>query len=135
MEIPSQPESRFQAPLSQPVFYVLLALMRDEVHGYAIMSAVLDSSLGQVHIPAGTLYPLLKGLIKAGLVEETGFKATLKSDTPRKYYALTEHGVILLKGELKRLRHAVKLGESKGMFDDELPLDLQRMLADFKKFE
>ncbi len=125
--------SRFNPPLSQPVFYVLLALMRREMHAYAILSVIWDSSLHEVTMPAGTLYPLLKRLIEAGLVESTGFKTTLKSDTPRRHYALTELGRILLKGELRRLRHAVKSGEAAGMFEDELPLDLQKMLADFRR--
>jgi DNA-binding PadR family transcriptional regulator len=124
--------SRFAPPLSQPVFYVLLALLREESHGYGILSAMADASLGQVKMPAGTLYPLLKRLIEARLVEATGFKATYNSDTPRKHYALTEHGRILLKGELRRMRHAVEIGQKKGLFNDELPLDLQKLLADFK---
>ncbi len=124
--------SRFNPPLSQSVFYVLLALLRGESHGYAILSAVADSSWGHLTMQTGTLYPLLKRLIEANLVISTGLKATLTSDTPRKHYALTEHGTILLKSELRRLRHAVEIGEKKGVFHDELPLDLQKFLADFK---
>jgi DNA-binding PadR family transcriptional regulator len=124
--------SRFTPPLSQPTFYVLLALLRGESHGYAILSAMADSSLGQVRMQTGALYPLLKRMIEANLVVSTGFRETLKSDTPRKHYALTEQGRILLKGELRRLKHAIEIGQAKGMFNEELPLDLQKLLADLK---
>jgi hypothetical protein len=41
----------------------------------------------------------------------------------------TPQGLILIKSELRRLRHAVAVGEANGLFIDELSLDVQLLLA------
>jgi len=120
----------FKPPLSQPVFYVLLALVPQERHGYGIMRGANDLSLGEMTIAPGTVYPLLARLTEAGLVKSIGYSATANRDAPRKHYALTPQGLILIKSELRRLRHAVAVGEANGLFLDELPLDIQLLLAE-----
>jgi len=81
-----------------------------------------------MNIAPGTVYPLLARLIEAGLVESHGYTSTPNRDAPRKHYALTQRGLILVKSELKRLKHAVVVGEANGLFMDELPLDIQMLL-------
>ena len=43
-------------PLSPPVWYVLLALGSDELHGYAIMQAFEGLTEGSERLLPGTLY-------------------------------------------------------------------------------
>lgn len=118
----------FVPPLSQPVFYVLLVLSRGDRHGYGIIAAVVDTSHGAIVMKTGVLYPLLKRLIAADLIAETGMHATYNSDKPRKHYALTTRGTLLLKSELRRLQHAVRIGESNGLIDDaELSPEIQAL--------
>jgi hypothetical protein len=48
------------------------------------------------------------------------------------HYNLTPEGRYQLKVNLKRLRHAVQIGDSAGYFDDELPPDILRLLEELK---
>ncbi len=118
--------THFQPPLTPPVFYTLLALVRDSRHGYGIMSAVADLSLGTVIMARGTIYPLLARLSQAGLIASAGYAVTT-GDTERKHYTLTEQGLILIKSDLNRLKHAIAVSEANGLFIDQLPLDIQKL--------
>ena len=57
-------------PLPQAQFHVLVALTHGELHGYAIMQAVEQSSDSVVRMGPATLYGTLKRLVDAGLAEE-----------------------------------------------------------------
>jgi DNA-binding PadR family transcriptional regulator len=116
----------FETPLPHQVFYILLALQRGESYGYEIAHIAVNDSLRHISLPTGSLYPLLRRLTEAKLIEPTDIVERGKSDTPRKHYRITEHGTLLLKEEFLRVRHAYKIGESLGMFHDELPIEIQR---------
>jgi hypothetical protein len=57
---------------------------------------------------------------------------SLNRGVPARHYSITDKGIILLKGELKRMKHAVDIGKVNGMFIDELPLDMQELLLKMK---
>lgn len=118
----------FESPLSHPAFYVLLAMVRGDRHGYGFIVNALGASQGIVRLKPGTIYPLLKRLTNAGHIESTGYKATPTRTEPRLHYALTKLGVITLKEELRRMRQAVEIGENNGLLADDIPLDIQRIL-------
>ena len=87
----------FKPPLSYSVLYVLLALHKRPLHGYGILMTVTEVSVGSVRMRTGTLYPLLKRLMVAGIIEATD----------RRHYGLTAYGRSLLESEARRLRHVL----------------------------
>ena len=58
------------APLTTPVFQILLSLVDDELHGYALIQDIRERTGGEVSLTASTLYAALKRLLDAGLIEE-----------------------------------------------------------------
>ena len=115
--------------LSHATFYVLLALSRGELHGYSLKSVAHNDSLGSVPMPDGKVYQLLKRMLKAKLIEKVGMAPAGQSGKERVHYRITPVGTLCLKEDLARMRHAVQIGESAGLFDDTTPLDIQRVLV------
>ena len=76
---------------------VLHAIASGHRYGFDIMDAT--------GIPDGTVYPALRRLTAAGLLEarwEDRAEATAAHRPPRKYYRLTTEGVAAWEGELER---------------------------------
>ncbi|MEX3105990.1 MULTISPECIES: PadR family transcriptional regulator [unclassified Streptomyces] len=48
---------------------ILAVLEKEPLHGYAVMEALQVSSGGALDLPTGSLYPALRRLERAGLVE------------------------------------------------------------------
>jgi DNA-binding PadR family transcriptional regulator len=92
-----------QLPLSVPVFHILLALVDEELHGYAIIKAVEARTCGEVRLTASTLYGALARLLDAKLVEELEAEA---GPTRRRPYRLARRGRRLLEDEAARLARA-----------------------------
>jgi hypothetical protein len=78
-------------------FYVLLALARGEVNGYAISAIAVNYALGS-----------------------------------RLHYRLTSEGRLRLIEEVKRLQHAVKIAESAGLLNDDIPPEIRRLLGQLR---
>jgi DNA-binding PadR family transcriptional regulator len=92
-------------PLSPAVFHILLALSDGEMHGYAIMREVEQSTGGKIRMGPGTLYGAVKKLLTEHLIEETdGRPDPDRNDERRRYYRLTGLGAGVLNAELSRLR-------------------------------
>lgn len=68
---------------------VLAALRDHEAYGYELAQRLEEAGLGPMR--GGTLYPLLRRLDVAGLVETTW--RTSRQGPDRKYYRLTDGGV------------------------------------------
>jgi len=58
-------------------------------HGYAIMEALRSGSGGQLDLPTGTVYPALRRLERAGLIEGTWSQ---EGGRQRRVYELTSAG-------------------------------------------
>lgn len=95
-------------PLPQAQFHVLVALTGGEMHGYAIMQAVEDSSGGIVRMGPATLYGTLKRLVDSGLAEELDDSPSPGDDQRRRYYRLTNIGVKVCTAESGRLSRLVQ---------------------------
>lgn len=95
-------------PLPQAQFHVLVALTDGELHGYAIMQAVEESSDGVVRMGPATLYGTLKKLVAAGLTEELPHRPTTEDDQRRRYYRLTTLGRKVCIAEADRLAELVR---------------------------
>jgi DNA-binding PadR family transcriptional regulator len=86
--------------LSEPMYYILLALTRP-MHGYEIMQSVSSISHDRVKVGAGTLYALLTRFEKEKIV------IRVNDDGRRKTYALTMKGRELLDREYERLKESI----------------------------
>lgn len=114
--------------LPHQYFYILLALLREDLHIYAIYGAVGASSMGTVRMSQTRAYTAISQLVSLGLAEEAGWAAAGKQERPRMTYRITPEGRLRLKDDLKRMRYAVEIGDSAGMLNDELPSDIQQLL-------
>lgn len=66
---------------------VVLSQLQEPQYGYSLLQNLEEK---RVAIEAGTLYPLLRRLEKQGLLRS---EWDTKESRPRKYYALSEHGL------------------------------------------
>jgi DNA-binding PadR family transcriptional regulator len=98
------------APLTPAVLHILLALARQERHGYGIMKQVEADSSGGVHMGPSTLYGSISRMIDAGLIRESDKRTDPEIDDERRiYYRITALGEKALAAELERYRQVVAL--------------------------
>ena len=102
------------AALAPATFHILLSLVGEERHGYAIMKEVAEHTRGGVRLGAGTLYGALKRLLEGGLVEEGGERADPElGDERRRYYRLTPRGLTVARAEARRRAAMVRAARQK----------------------
>ena len=105
-------------PLTPVVFHILLALAKEERHGYGIIKEVQESTEGTVTLQTGTLYQAIRRLLEAGLIKEVDSKVDPElDDERRRYYALSELGKRVLSEEVRRLEDMVRLAHAKRIPD------------------
>lgn len=90
-------------PLSPPVYYVLLALGVDTLHGYAIMRAFEGLTDGAERLLPGTLYATLARMTETHLIEEVT-PPEPEGDPRRRYYRVTDFGRSVAAAESRRMR-------------------------------
>lgn len=94
-----------QGPLTETVYYVLLAL-HTPLHGYGVMQLVNEMSGGRVSLGAGTLYGALTTLVQRGWITPiTGVAGDRKKE-----YEITESGRHTVLQELQRLEELLGNG-------------------------
>ena len=99
-----------QLPLSVPVFQILLSLVDQDLHGYALIKDIEARTEGEVRLTASTLYGAVARLLEGGLIEE------LEPDPGherRRCYRLRRAGRRLLEHEAERLARATRWAASK----------------------
>jgi DNA-binding PadR family transcriptional regulator len=108
-----------QAAQVTPVeFYILLALVEGDRHGYAIMQQVDADSEGAVQLGPGTLYTAIKRLLEYGYIREVESRIDPElDDARRKYYRLTASGRAAATAEARRLADLVNLARTKRLID------------------
>ncbi len=94
-------------PLSPAVLHVLVALAREDLHGYGITQEIARQSDGQYKMGPGTLYDNLKKLMDQGLVVEVP-KTELASDEIRRFYRMTLEGRAVVSAEVSRLEGVLR---------------------------
>ena len=93
-------------PLTPISFEILLSLLNDDRHGYAILQAVEGRLAGKLPLRTGTMYRALARLMDEGLIERTG--AGEEDDPRRRYYTITALGRDTAKAEARRLADQVE---------------------------
>lgn len=97
------PREQFQN-LTEPMYYILLALVRENC-GVDIMNSVDRISKGRIKVGPGTLYALLGKFEKEKIIRET------KVEGRKRSYIITSKGMEILEEERERLRTLVRDGE------------------------
>ena len=102
------------APLSAPVFQILLSLADEDLHGYAIIQDVAARTDGEVRLTASTLYAAVKRLLDAGWIEELVERPTAeRDDARRRYYRLTPPGRDAARAEARRIDGLAAMARAK----------------------
>ena len=94
-----------RGPLTEPMFYVLMSFLRQEMCGLEITEFVSQKTGGRVVLGPGTLYTLLGKFQEEHLIEETQVEGRKRT------YRLTEEGRAVYLAELERLKTCVRDGE------------------------
>ena len=101
-------------PLSPPMFHVLVALAGHDLHGWAIMKEVSEATEGRIHLSPGTLYGLIKRLLRDGLIAESDERPPSHwDDSRRRYYALTGLGRRVARAEADRMERSLKVARAR----------------------
>ena len=103
--------------LQEPTFFILLSLVQERKHGYAILKDVAELSGGKVRLSTGTLYGALSRLLDQGYIIQLDNPGTaegrLYPGKPRKTYEVTRLGRLALEGEAQRLSNLVKAAQAR----------------------
>jgi DNA-binding PadR family transcriptional regulator len=103
-------------PLPPVTFHILVALVGEELHGYAIIQDVAARTGGEVRLGAGTLYRSIHRMLEQGLVEESRERPDAElDDARRRYYRVTPLGAAVARAEARRLAALVELARAKGL--------------------
>ena len=92
-----------QGPMTEAMYYILLALLRPG-HGYGMMRRIEELSGGRLVMGPGTLYGVLARMNREGLITLAG------EEGRRKTYALAPAGREALLAEYGRLKRMVEDG-------------------------
>lgn len=100
-------------PLTEVTTFILLSLVDEPKHGYAIMKDVEGLSEARVQISTGTLYGALSRLLDQGWIArwEADEAQEETPGRPRKTYILTQVGWRVLDAEIRRLRSVVAVAQ------------------------
>jgi len=110
----AEPEIPDAPPLTPAVFHVLLALTGGELHGYAIMQEVAESTEGRMKMRPGTLYGTIRRLLEAHMIEESDQRPDPEMDDERRrYYRLTAVGQRAVKAEARRYAELAEVARRK----------------------
>jgi DNA-binding PadR family transcriptional regulator len=87
-------------PLKPQTLEILLALAREDLHGYAILKVLEERG---VRLAASLLYRKLRRLMEDGLVAESSGRRAPEDDARRRYYRLTPLGREVVAAEAARI--------------------------------
>lgn len=97
--------SKSRGPLTEPMFYVLMAFLHGEMCGIDVAAFVEKKTRGRVKLGPGTLYTLLNKFQDEALIEE------IEVEGRKRTYRLTVKGREAYEEELERLRACLRDAE------------------------
>jgi len=102
------------APLSTPIFQILLSLIDDDAHGYALIQGIRERTDGEVDLTASTLYAAVKRLVDSGWIEEITKRTKAGNGDPRRrYYRITAEGRAAAREEAERLERTLVMARER----------------------
>jgi DNA-binding PadR family transcriptional regulator len=102
-------------PLPPATFHILLALLDEERHGYAIIQDIEARTEGELRLSAGTLYRSIARMVEQGLITEVSKRRPAADDPRRRYYRLTPFGTAVARAEMRRLSGLVRMARERGL--------------------
>jgi DNA-binding PadR family transcriptional regulator len=112
--MPSRDDRTPQLTLS--MLHVLISLADGDKHGYAIIKEVAARTNGSFSLSPGTLYPVIRRLLEAALIEETDERPDPSlDDERRRYYRLSKRGRQAAVAEMERMEEVIAMGRSKNL--------------------
>jgi DNA-binding PadR family transcriptional regulator len=101
-------------PLPSAAFQILLSLVDEDLHGYAIMRQVADQTAGRMRLGPGTLYSSIQALLEEKFIQEVVTREDAKlGNERRRYYHLTSAGRKLARAEAERLAGLLRVARAK----------------------
>ena len=101
-------------PMKPEAFTVLLTLLDEPGHGYAILQAAKADPGSRGDLQPGSLYRLLARLLDADLVAELpASEVPDDADTRRRYYSITALGRAAVEAESERMAALVDTARSR----------------------
>src|SRR5215468_10155758 len=97
----TQPKGAETKPLSEPVLLILMSLVDEPRHGYALIKDIETLSNGRVRLSTGTIYGAIRRLVEDGLIEPFDQEDTSRD---KQAYRLTNEGRKQLRVELDRMK-------------------------------
>lgn len=102
------------APLSAQVFQILLSLLDDDLHGYALIQDIRERTSGEISLTASTLYAAVKRLLATGWIDEIELdRLPDDHDSRRRYYRITPKGRVAARAEAQRLERLTSMARDK----------------------
>src|SRR5215210_5071308 len=103
-------------PLPLATFHILIALAREDRHGYAIIQDIEQRTSGELRLSAGTLYRSIQRMLEQGLIRETRDRpAPELDDERRRYYRITPFGAAVAAAEAQRMSVLVRMARAQGL--------------------
>ncbi len=102
-------------PLPPATFHILMALVDQERHGYAIIQDVAERTDGELRLSAGTLYRSIQRMLEQDLITEVTRRPAARDDSRRRYYRITSFGTAVARAEMRRLTQLVRLARARGL--------------------
>lgn len=102
-------------PLTPLTHAILLALLDEARHGYAIIKEVERITAGTVRPATGTLYAALQRMQEDGLITHPGRPVAPTDDPRRRYYRMTRLGRAVALAESRRLARALQVASDKAL--------------------
>jgi DNA-binding PadR family transcriptional regulator len=102
-------------PLPPATFHILVSLIGEPRHGYAIIHDVEERTNGDLRMSAGTLYRSIARMVEQGLLTEVAKRRTADDDARRRYYRITPFGNAVARAEMRRMADLVDQARRRGL--------------------
>ena len=102
-----------EQPVSPLTMAILLALVREDLHGYALMAEVAAQTGKRPG--TGSLYAALERLVEEGLIMETPEGPGPREDQRRKNFRITRAGRECARAEAGRMLHVLDVAREKSL--------------------
>ena len=105
-----RPAIQHAKPLTEPVLLILMSLVGQPRHGYALIKDIEVLSRHRVRLSTGTLYGALRRLLDEGWIERFEQEDTARD---KQAYRLTSEGRRQLELELDRFKELSRVGSAR----------------------
>jgi DNA-binding PadR family transcriptional regulator len=115
MALPRRDQGDTKSAMSTQVFQILLSLLDQDLHGYALIQDIRQRTDGEIALTASTLYAATKRLLTADLIQEIDEPVAPppNRDTRRRYYRITARGRAAARQEAQRLERLTAMAREK----------------------